>query len=234
MRDVIARWMIGRAADGDRSVPSWVRRRMARNPSLMDYEQQSRALVSRLRSEAGGFARRSARTSQVVSLRQSSNRERRHRLSQVAVVVAVAAVLILLLLPRGGGRLQEDLPGHQPSDAMVAQRRAQAVTVAKFVGAQAAVMQRVWDSTEDFGSRVARLRPRPLSAARWLTDQTEDAGRSAGEAINQTVAAFGRSVLREQKKLWDAVRPFTDAFHGLLPDEIPSEEVPSDGPDAVK
>ena len=55
MKYWIARWLIDRAADDDRSLPGWVEKLLERDESLRDFQRATRMTVERLRGDAADW-----------------------------------------------------------------------------------------------------------------------------------------------------------------------------------
>jgi len=102
MLQALAQWYISRSIDGDRAMPAWVQRRMARNRALQQFYHQSQRLAVRMRtrepaSHLEEFSSRSKNARPALEIARAQGGRVRLRIACVAGVLA--AVLLLSAVP---------------------------------------------------------------------------------------------------------------------------------------
>lgn len=212
MRTILARWLISQAADQQQAPPAWVRRRMEREPHLAEYERQCHQLIARLRTDAVIWSQ--AGNSEVEAESSCLQRRKASHVPAIAVTIAVAC-LLLMCVPFPGD--SPTVPGETSHAVVDARTQEQATEVTRFLSVQAAVFRQGWRSLRAAGDRAIGYRPRSLSPARWLSETTEQATRSAGQAAGRTMAVFTDALTANQLELRQSLQPWLQSLEGILP-----------------
>jgi hypothetical protein len=212
MRTILARWLISQAADQQKTPPAWVLRQMQRDPHLAQYDRQCHQLIARLRTDAVIWSQAGNGEDDVES--SHLPRRRASHVPAIAVTMVVACLLLICVPYHGGARSISGEMSHAVVDARTQQ---QATEVTRFLSVQAAVFRQSWSSLRAAGDRVIQYRPRSLSPARWLSETTGQATRSAGQAAGRTMAVFADALTASQLELRQSLIPWLQSLDGILP-----------------
>jgi hypothetical protein len=225
MKNMIARWLIGRSIDNEQPLSAWVQRQLQRDESLVAYAAQCRRLIGRLRADADVWVdQQSGQAVRPAGLVVTSVPGRARGAAAATLIALVVTLLLVFRLPDPvSTESRVGTTGH-PTAATDSDVR----VVADFVQSQTSLASRLLRQARQAGAdTIASLRPRPLSAARWMAGHAQNAVEGSGRTVGRTMSLLNSGMKAEQQQLWNVLQPVMSGLERLQSGGGPDADDPA-------